>query len=151
MKLQPGNRVLWWHDGEATKATVDRLYKNRVRIKTADFAAVTVGIDEVELVPLVEKKLPPSFSPDESGERATATPNNLPPNSLPPNNLPPNNLPPNSLPPNKVPPNSWIETKTVRGQTYNYARWREEVEVDGVKRKVKRSRYLEKAISHETD
>jgi hypothetical protein len=54
------------------------------------------------------------------------------------------NLPPNNLPPNNLPPNSWVESKKIRGQIYRYARWREEIEVKGVKKKVKRSQYLEK-------
>lgn len=166
MKLSPGNRVYWWHDGDRTPAVIERIYQNKVKVKTADFATVTVGIDEVELAPIGGRgqeaggrgqedgaykmaRQPRHTAPPEGRrvEGESLPPNSLPPNNLPPNNLPPNSLPPNSLPPNSLPPNSWIETKKIRGQIYKYARWREEIEINGIKKMVKRSRYLEKVAT----
>ena len=95
------------------------------------------AIERVDELLLPPTSLPPTDLP----------PTDLPPTSLPPTSLPPTDLPPTDLPPTNLLPGHWIEKKIIHGDIYLYERWREDVEVKGIKKQVKRSRYLEKVTA----
>jgi hypothetical protein len=150
--IKKGDRVTWtdYKSDAQVKGQVLKVFRNgRAQVLSADFEKFNIELSRLSVhsrqvalieMPEIEEEPIRHWETDADGI-------DLPPNNLPPNNLPPNNLPPNNLPPNNLPPNSWIESKEIRGQTYQYARWREEVEVNGIKKVVKRSRYLEKVTS----
>ncbi|NJM90336.1 MAG: hypothetical protein HC847_27575 [Hydrococcus sp. RU_2_2] len=140
--IKKGDRVTWtdYKSDRPVKGQVLKVFRNgRAQVLSADFEKFNIELSRLSVhsrqvalieMPEIEEEPIRHWETDADGI-----------------DLPPNNLPPNNLPPNNLPPNSWIESKEIRGQTYQYARWREEVEVNGIKKVVKRSRYLEKVTS----
>lgn len=63
-QLSRGNRVIWCHDFTEVKAQITRIYKNKAEILTDQCEKFKVSLDELELVPLVEKLKPPAADDD---------------------------------------------------------------------------------------
>ena len=64
--LSPGNRVIWNVDYKEVKAQITRVWKNKAEIVTDSLEKIKVPLDELELVPVVEKPKP---SPFKKGDR----------------------------------------------------------------------------------
>jgi hypothetical protein len=147
VQLQAGYRVLWRDpDGSDKKGTIERVFKNKVRIRLSDLSQVSVSIDDVTLpspvallrLPIGRHPLDPNPVDPNPVDPNPIDPNPIDPNPVDPNPIDPNPIDPNSVDPNSVDPNSkgYEEVKMIKGRPYRYWRWYE-----GGK---KRSKYLGK-------
>jgi hypothetical protein len=115
VQLQAGYRVLWRDpDGFDRKGTIERVFKNKVRIRLSDLTQVSVSIDDVTLpspvallrLPIGRHPLDPNSIDPNSIDPNSIDPNSIDPNSIDPNSIDPNSLDPNSIDPNSIDPNS---------------------------------------------
>ena len=139
--IKKGDRVTWidYRSDAEIKGEVLKVFRNgRAQVLSADFEKFSIELNRLRVkqrqitlieVPEVEEKPINHWEMEEDFQA----------NGLPPTNLPPTNLL----------AGHWIEKKIIHGDIYLYERWREEVEVKGIKKRVKRSKYLEKVAADE--